>query len=66
MVTSGYHSRFHFPNRSERVEFTREVPLEGDVVLDDWIVLTSDVCEGESDIDGERINFDVWVEPKPK
>ena len=48
-----------------RVEFTLEVPLEGDVVLGDWIVSKSDVCEGEVFIDGKRIYFDVWVEPRP-
>ena len=66
MVTSGYHSRFHFPHRPMRVEFTLEVPLAGDMVLDDWIVTKSEVCEGEVVIDGQRIYFDVWVEPKPK
>lgn len=66
MVTSGYHSRFHFPHRRNRVEFTLEVPLEGAVVLDDWIVAKSEVCAGEVVIDGQRIYFDVWVEPKPK
>ena len=49
-----------------RVEFTREVPLEGEVVLDDWIVVRSDVCQGEIVLDGHRIYFDVWVEAKPK
>ena len=49
-----------------RVEFTREVPLEGDEVLDDWIVSKSEVCEGEEVVDGKRIYFDVWVERKPK
>jgi hypothetical protein len=66
VVTSGYHSRFHFPRRRMRVEFTLEVPLEGDVVLADWIVTKSEVCDGEPVIDGQRIYFDVWVEPKPK
>lgn len=65
-MTHGYHSRFHFPHRRTRVEFTLEVPLDGDVVLDDWIVLKSDVCEGEVVVDGKRIYFDVWVERKPK
>ena len=49
-----------------RVEFTPEVPLEGDVVLDDWIVVRSEVCEGEIVLDGQRIYFDVWVEAKRK
>jgi len=49
-----------------RVEFTREVPLEGDVVLDDWIVTKSDVCTREDVVDGKRVYFDVWVTPKPK
>ena len=66
MVTSGYHSRFHFPHRRMRVEFTLEVPLVGDVVLDDWVVSRSSVCETEDVIDGKRIYFDVWVERKPK
>lgn len=66
MVTTGYHSRFHFPHRPMRVEFTLEVPHTGDLVLDDWIVLKSEVCEREVVIDGQRIYFDVWVEPKPK
>jgi len=66
MVTTGYHSRFHFPHRAMRVEFTREVPLEGDVVLGSWIVAKSEVCEREDVIDGKRIYFDVWVKPKPK
>ena len=48
-----------------RDEFTREVPLEGDVVLDDWIVVMSDVREGEVVFDGQRFYFDVWVQPKP-
>ena len=38
----------------------------GDVVLDDWIVLRSKVCEGEVVIDSQRIYFDVSVEPKQK
>ena len=54
MLTSGYHSRFYFPHRRMRVEFTLEVPLEGDVVLEDWIVSKSEVCEGEDIVDGER------------
>lgn len=66
MVTTGYHSRFHFPHRPIRVEFTRDVPLEGDVVLDNWIVLRSEVCAGEDVVDGRRIYFDVWVERKSK
>ena len=66
MVTTGYHSRFHFPHRPTRVEFTREVPLEGDVVLETWIVSRSEVCAGEDVVDGKRIYFDVWVKPKPK
>ena len=66
MVTTGYHSRFHFPHRRTRVEFTREVPLEGDVVLEEWIVSKSEVCDGEVVVDGKRIYFDVWVERKPK
>jgi len=66
LVTTGYHSRFHFPHRATRVEFTREVPLEGDVVLDDWIVVRSEVCEGEIVLDSQRIYFDVWVEAKRK
>ena len=66
MVTSGYHSRFHFPHRRTRVEFTREVPLEGAVVLDEWIVTKSEVCDGEPVIDDERVYFDVWVERAPK
>jgi len=66
VVTRGYHSRFHFPHRPMRVEFTLEIPLEGDVVLDDWIVSKSDVCESEDVVDGKRIYFDVWVLPKPK
>ena len=49
-----------------QVEFTLEVPLEGDVVLADWIVTKSEVCDGEPVIDGQRISFDVWGEPKPK
>ena len=49
-----------------RVEFTREVPLEGDEVLDDWIVVRSEVCAGEIVVDRQRIYFDVWVEAKPK
>jgi uncharacterized protein (DUF433 family) len=35
-------------------------------VLDDWIVTRSEKCDGEPVIDGRRIYFDVWVEPKPK
>jgi hypothetical protein len=66
LVTSGYHSRFHFPHRPVRVEFTLEVPLEGAVVLEDWIVTKSEVCDGEPVIDGQRIYFDVWVERAPK
>ena len=66
MVTTGYHSRFHFPHRRMQVEFTREVPLEGDVVLDAWIVSRSEVCQREDVVDGKRIYFDVWVQPKPK
>ena len=65
MLTSGYHSRFYFPHRRMRVEFTLEVPLEGDVVLEHWIVSKSEVCEGEDVVDGKRIYFDVWVQPKP-
>jgi len=65
MVTSGYHSRFHFPHRKTRVEFTLEVPLEGDRVLENWIVSKSEVCKGEDVVDGKRIYFDVWVKPKP-
>ncbi len=65
MVTSGYHSRFHFPHRRVQVEFTLEVPLEGDTVLSDWIVTRSEVCSGEPVVDGQRIYFDVWVTPKP-
>ena len=49
-----------------QVEFTVDVPLEGDTVLDDWIVTKSEVCDGEPVIDGQRIHFDVWVQPKPK
>jgi uncharacterized protein (DUF433 family) len=49
-----------------QVEFTLEVPLEGDLVLGDWIVTKSVVCDGEPVVDGQRIYFDVWVEPKPK
>ena len=49
-----------------RVEFTLEVPLAGDVVLSDWIVTKSEVCEGELVVDGQRIYFDVWVQPKSK
>jgi hypothetical protein len=49
-----------------RVEFTLEVPLEGDVVLDQWIVSRSEVCEGEDVVDGKRVYFDRCVEPKPK
>jgi uncharacterized protein (DUF433 family) len=48
-----------------QVEFTLEVPLEGDVVLADWVVTKSEVCDGEPVIDGQRVYFDVWVEPKP-
>ena len=66
MVTTGYHSRFHFPHRRMQVEFTLEVPLEGEMVLGDWIVTRSEVCDGEPVIDGQRIYFDVWVEPKQK
>ena len=66
MVTSGYHSLFHFPHRKARVEFTLEVPIEGAVVLDEWIVTKSDVCKGEPVIDGHRIYFDVWVERAPQ
>lgn len=66
VVTSGYHSRFHFPHRRMRVEFTLKVPLAGDVVLSDWIVTKSEVCEGELVVDGQRIYFDVWVQPKSK
>lgn len=66
MVTSGYHSRFHFPHRRYQVEFTQEVPLEGAVLFGEWVVTKSDVCAGEVVIDGQRIYFDVWVEPKPK
>lgn len=65
-MTTGYHSRFHYPHRPTRVEFTLKVPLAGDVVLDDWHVVRSDVCEGELVLDGRRIYFDVWVEKKPK
>ena len=66
-MTSGYHSRFHFPHRRMRVEFTLEVPLVGDVVLDDWVVSRSDVAPRREDVvDGKRIYFDVWVERKPK
>ena len=54
VLTSGYHSRFYFPHRRMRVEFTLEVPLEGDVVLEDWIVSKSEVCEGEDVVDGKR------------
>jgi uncharacterized protein (DUF433 family) len=35
-------------------------------VLDERIVTKSEVCDGEPFIDGQRIYFDVWVEPKPK
>jgi len=66
LVTTGYHSRFHFPHRRTRVEFTREVPLEGDVVLEEWIVLKCEVCDGEPVIDGQRVYFDVWVERASK
>ena len=66
MLTTGYHSRFHFPHKRTRVEHTLEVPLEGDVVLDDWIVARSEVCEGEDVVEGKRIYFDVWVKPKLK
>jgi len=66
VVTSGYHSRFHFPHRRMQVELTLEVPLEGDTVLAEWIVTKSEVCDREPVIDGQRIYFDVWVEPKPK
>jgi hypothetical protein len=66
MVTSGYHSLFHFPHRKARVEFTREVPLEGDVVLDEWVVARSEVCDGEPVVEGQRIYFDVWVERAPE
>jgi hypothetical protein len=62
LVTTGYHSRFHFPHRRTRVEFTLEVPLEGDVVLEKWIVSKSEVCKREDVVDGKRIYFDVWVE----
>ena len=66
VVTVGYHSRFHFPHRRVQVEFTLEVPLEGDTVLADWIVSKTEVCDGEPVVDGQRIYFDVWVTPKPK
>ena len=66
VVTTGYHSRFHFPHKRMQVEFTLEVPLEGEMVLGDWIVTKSEVCDGELVIDGQRIYFDVWVEPKQK
>ena len=49
-----------------RVEFTLEVPLEGDVVLDEWIVVRSEVCEGEIVLEGKRVYFEVWVKGKPK
>ena len=49
-----------------QVEFTLEVPLEGDVVLDDWIVARSEVSEGEDVVEGKRIYFDVWVKPRLK
>jgi hypothetical protein len=49
-----------------QVEFTLEVPLEGEVVLENWIVSKSEVCEGEVVVDGKRIYFDVWVQQKPK
>jgi hypothetical protein len=49
-----------------RVEFTREVPLVGDLVLDEWVISKSEVCEGELVVDGQRIYFDVWVQPKSK
>ena len=39
---------------------------EGDVVLDDWVVVRSEVCEGEIVVNGQRIYFDVWVKAKPK
>ena len=42
------------------------MPLEGDVVLETWIVSRSEVCAGEDVVDGKRIYFDVWVKPKPK
>jgi hypothetical protein len=38
----------------------------GDVVLEKWIVSKSEVCEREDMVDGKRIYFDVWVQPKPK
>lgn len=66
LVTLGYHSRFHFPHRRTRVEFTVEVPHEGDVVLDDWVVSRSEVCKSEDVVEGQRIYFDVWVERKPE
>ena len=66
VVTSGYHSRFHFPHRRMQVEFTLEVPLEGDIVLEEWIVSKSEVCKGEDVVDGKRVYFDVWVERAPK
>ena len=49
-----------------QVEFTLEVPLVGDVVLEDWIVSRSEVCETEDVVDGKRVYFDVWVERKPQ
>ncbi len=49
-----------------QVEFTLEVPLEGDVVLDEWIVTKSEVCEGEDVVEGHRVYFDVWVERAPE
>jgi hypothetical protein len=66
LITRGYHSRFHFPRGRKQVEFTLEVPLEGDVVLEEWIVSKSDVCEGEDVVDGKRVYFDVWVERIPR
>ena len=49
-----------------QVEFTLEVPLEGDVVLDEWIVTKSQVGEGEDVVEGHRVYFDVWVERAPE
>ena len=49
-----------------QVEYTLEVPLDGYVVLGEWIVSKSQVSEREDVVDGKRIYFAVWVEPKSK
>lgn len=64
MVTTSFTARLHFPDGTSTIERFPELPDDGAEVLDGWIVTRREVCEGEVVVDDQRIDFELWVEPK--